>query len=86
MRPLPYLLFTVIFAGIEAIAQIEVYRTDKLKLAISFGNHVEMAFDKVERKRQVLWNKEDLAEEVEKRLDNGDFLFYQGKPNLAIRQ
>jgi CHAT domain-containing protein len=69
-------------------AQDKPYPTDKLKLALTFGNQVVIAFDGLSRDGQIGDHspqaKGMMAAEVS--LHNGDYFYYQGRSAKAIDQ
>lgn len=73
---------------LHATAQEKAYPTDKLKLALTFGNEVVMAFDEVPRDGQIGSNSNEakgmLPAEIS--LYNGDALYYKGRSAKAVDQ
>jgi CHAT domain-containing protein/Tfp pilus assembly protein PilF len=73
---------------LNASAQEKAYPTDKLKLALTFGNKVVMAFDEQARDGQIGDNSKQASGMMpaEVSLNNGDHLYYQGRSAKAIDQ
>jgi CHAT domain-containing protein len=75
-----------LLGGSLASAQSEVFRADELKLVISFGSSVQMAFDKVDRRRKIGRISSDPLVYQLTLLNNADVFYAQSKFDRALAQ
>ena len=79
------ILFAFLLTPIIQVDAQEYFRTEKLKLALTVGNQVVMASDEAKGLTSNTYNSLSKYQKVEKKLNDGDYFFYSGENNKAIK-